>query len=103
MIMNDFYEMFKALSPIMAACITGYCLLLVHRSKEMKVKLLKAYQDVRFYQAVEEVHVDMNVGRGEGDNKKKVRAVVRKEFNFQNSGLAPSQVERAIEKFKRAT
>ena len=98
--MNEAYELLKVFSPILAALISGYCLLLSQRTKKLEVKLLQAYKDVRFYQAVESVHVEMEIGRSEVDNKKKVRAIVRKEIGLDNSGLAPSQIDRAIERIK---
>jgi hypothetical protein len=97
----DIFELFKAVSPILAAVITGYCVVLSNRSKDLNTKLLRAYKDVQFYQTVEDIHVQMNIGRGEKDNKRKVRAIVRSEFKYNNSGKAPSQVEREVYKLSR--
>ena len=94
-------ELIKAASPLIAAVISGACLLLVSRHKRMQEKLLIAYQDIQFLQAVEKVHVEMNIGRGENDNQRRVRSIVRKEMLIESSGITPSKVRRNIDKYNK--
>jgi hypothetical protein len=94
-------ELIKASSPLIAAIISGACLVLVSRHKRMQEKLLTAYQDIQFLQAVELVHVEMTIGRGESDNKNRVRSIVRNELDIHNSGITPSQVKRNIDKYSK--
>jgi len=98
--MVDVLDVLQVVSPVLASLVSGYCVLLSQRAKKVETKLLQAYKDIRFYQEVEKVHIEMNVGREGLCNKKKVRGIVRKEFGIDNSGLAPSQVDRAIAKLK---
>jgi len=65
--------------------------------RKLKTSLLEAYQDLRVYQEVERVHVEMNIGRGETSNMNKVRNIVFEEKGIRTSGKnSPAQVERKI-------
>ena len=94
-------EVLKVSAPIIAAFVGGVFMLLLHRHQKMRLMLLNAYQDIQFLQAVENVHVEMNIGRGGKSNKVFVRNLVRKEKGLNLSGIRPSQVERRIEQFQR--
>jgi hypothetical protein len=94
-------ELIKVTAPLVAAIISGACLLLVSRHKRMQEKLLLAYEDIQFFQSVEQVHVEMNIGRGESDNKRRVRGIVREEMLIDSSGITPSKVRRNIDKYKK--
>ena len=94
------FEAFKALIPVMTAIISGLFLILANRHKRIKLKLLDAYHDIKFLQFVEKIHVEMNIGRGDKDNKRLVRDIVRKEMGLNHSGISPSKVQQRIEQLK---
>lgn len=86
----------KIAAPIVAAFITGWFVHQAKGKKELTAKLLRAYQDIRFFQELEKVHNELNIGRGESDKKLLARNIVRKESGYCYSGDTPSVVEKKI-------
>jgi hypothetical protein len=92
------FELIKAVSPILSASIAGGFAVLLGRHKKAKANLLQAYKDIYFLQYVEIIHSDMNVGREHKCNKAKVRKIARSEVDFTFSGITPSETQRKISK-----
>jgi len=89
-------KILTVMAPIIAAFITGWFVHNAKGKKEVNQKLLRAYQDIRFFQQLEKVHNELNIGRGESDKKVLARNIVRNEFGYTHSGDTPSMVEKRI-------
>jgi hypothetical protein len=90
----------QAASVIFAAVISGLAIILSARAilkkKVLRRKLMAAYQDLAFMYEVEAVHIGMEIGRGETDNKIKVRNIVRSEKGFTLSGKSKTEIQREL-------
>ena len=95
----ELIELAKTISPVIAALVTGLFVWSSHRHQNIKKDLLEAYRNIQFLQAVENVHVEMNIGRENIDNKRKVRKIVRDDYGYEHSGITPAAVNRKIESF----
>lgn len=92
----DWVNIIKAIAPIFSAIASIIIVLYMYRYKKIKKRLINAYQEIRFLQAVEKVHLEMNIGRGETSNKNKVRSIVREELKIANMGWTPSLIEKHL-------
>lgn len=91
----------QATGTIVGALIALTGLLITSKAilnrKTLKRHLLTAYNDLRVYQEVERVHVEMEIGRGNPSNLVRVRRLVSEEKGLRVSGTnAPSQVEQKV-------
>jgi len=93
----------EAAGMVVAALITVIGLLatssVLLSRKSLRNRLAEAYRDLRVMQEVEQVHIDMEVGRVGISNQRKVRDIVAKEKGLRTSGNnSPAQVERKLER-----
>lgn len=90
----------EASSIVLASIISGLAITLSARAilkkKVLRRRLISAYQDLLFLYEVEKVHIDMEIGRGESDNKIKVRNIVRTEKELVLSGKSKSEIQRGL-------
>lgn len=96
-----FSSMIEASGMVIAALITVLGLSIASRMvlsrRQLRIELATAYQDLLVMHEVEQVHVDMEVGRGQKSNKVKVRDIVANEKGIRVSGKnSPSQVVRKL-------
>lgn len=91
----------EASGVIIASIITGACLLLsakaVFSKKQLRRKLVIALSDLAFFQAVEEIHVQMEIGREKPNNKVKVRKIAQAELEFTHSGRSLGEVKKQLQ------
>lgn len=91
----------EAVGMIVAALITILGLSIASRMvlsrRQLRIKLAEAYSDLIVLQAIETVHVDMEIGRKLPSNKRKVRDIVAEEKGMRVSGNnSPAQVTRKL-------
>lgn len=97
----------EAAGMVIAALVTVLGLLVTSRvvlsRRVLRQKLMEAYQDMRVLQEVEQVHVEIEIGRSGVSNKRKVRDIVADEKGLRVSGNnSPAQLERKIERLMSA-
>lgn len=94
----------EASSIILASVITGAALLFsayaVYSKKQLRRKLITALNDLYFFQSAEDIHVGMEVGRNDLDNKVMVRKKVTEETGFIHSGMSRSIVRRELQRLQ---
>jgi len=95
-------SMIEAFGVIVAAVITVIGLvftsLTVIDKKKTLQQLVVAYRDLRVYQEAEIVYNEIEIGRGEPSNQRKVRDIVFREQGIRASGTnSPAQVERKLD------
>lgn len=93
----------KVAPPIFAAFISGLFILRVHSQNRLKEKLLAAYRDIEFLQAVEQAHVVMTTERSGKSNQRYVRKLVRDKHRLVFSGMSPNTVRYQIKRMESAS
>ncbi len=94
----------EALGQIVGAMVTvgGLIFIGLHitqRSRELQKELPRILRDLKTLYMIEQVHVEMTVGRGEPANKVKVRKLVEDEKGLRLSGrYTPARIDDLIQK-----
>lgn len=83
-------------ASIVSGCAIVYAARAVLKKKTLRRKLISAYQDILFLYEVEAIHTAMEIGRGEKDNKVRVRNLVRDETKLGLSGKSKSEIKRDL-------
>lgn len=91
----------EASGVIVAAILTSAALLFsafaVFSKKRLRKMLKTALNDLQYFQYLEKVHVEMEIGRTGKSNKLMARATVRDETGLIHSGMAMSAVKRKLQ------
>lgn len=85
---------------VLAAILTGAALLLsafaVYSKKRLKRMLLTALNDLYYFQYLEKVHIEMEIGRRGKSNQLIARERVNKETGLTHSGMAMGAVKQKL-------